>query len=130
MDESRNPWFKPAYNDYRPDPTPEKTIHKDRNHLSFIAIGGTWCPDTHHLLPGFVKSMDQAGIAPSKVNFIGVDHDKLDSAGQHPYGATGIPVFIVNYDGKEIGRIIESVKKNIETDIADIITGYDEKLHP
>ena len=53
----------------------------------------------------------------------GVDRAKTTRNGdEKKYGITLVPTIILFKDGKEVGRITETVKKSIEEDLATIIS--------
>jgi len=114
------PWFKTGYDAYKPDGFSMNLLTMRKDHISIIIFGGSWCDDTKNLLPEFYKVAENAGISPDQITLIGVDRNKDSRDGRSKqYNIEKVPTFILMYDGKEIGRIVESVQKNIETDITD-----------
>lgn len=120
------PWFKKSYDEYKPDSISLKVIRKSISHLSIIVFAGTWCSDTHTLLPPFYKVMDNTGIKSSEIRMIWLDRNKKTADGMtDKFQIINVPTFIISYDGKEIGRIVETVKDSIENDIVHIINSLD-----
>jgi len=80
---------------------------------------GTWCEDSEKLVPQFVHINNDLKIP---VTFIGVDKEKkCPLADCSNWKIQNVPTFIIQRNGKEIGRIIEQVKQSIEADLFDII---------
>ncbi len=112
------PWFSDAYKDYQPDAHVIDSLSMLKDHISIIVFGGSWCSDTHDLLPRFYKTVERAKIPADKITLIGVDRRKHSHDGRSfKYRIKRVPTFIFFYDGKQIGRVVESVQKNIETDM-------------
>ena len=81
---------------------------------------GTWCEDSEKLIPQFIHINNEVKIP---VVFIGVDKEKkCPLADCSNWNIQYVPTFIIQRNGKEIGRIIEQVKLSIEADLLDIIT--------
>lgn len=118
-------WFKTGYDKYKPDAKAIKTISQTGG-LSFEVFGGTWCDDTHELLPQFYKVMDAAHVGDSQIILHLVNRDKKTKDGSsEKYQITNVPTFIVFIGGKQVGKIVEATKKNIESDIADMLIDKD-----
>lgn len=88
----------------------------------FLVFGGTWCGDTKNLLPKFYKILDTLA-APPKVTLVLVDMNKHSGTGlEKQYNIEYVPTFIILKDGKEVGRVVETIKRpDLETDLADIV---------
>jgi hypothetical protein len=120
------PWFKKTYDEYKPDSISLKVIQKSISHISIIVFAGTWCSDTHTLLPPFYKVVDNTSIKHSEIRMIWLDRTKKTSDGMtDKFQIINVPTFIILYDGKEIGRIVEIVNESIEKDLVQIINSVD-----
>ena len=76
--------------------------------VSYLIFGGTWCGDTQNILPKFFKAQEAAGVADSKISFIGVDRQKKSIGNMASVmGITNVPTIIVLKNGKEVGRVVE-----------------------
>ena len=116
-------WLKTGYDEYKPQ---EKTINYLRANLKYFSIIvflGTWCDDSHYLIPKLEKVLQLTEYPQSKLTMYGADREKKTKNGdEKKYGITLVPTIIVfNNDGREVGRITETVNKSIEEDIANII---------
>jgi len=117
-------WFREGYDKYQPDIQSVKTISQHAGSMHIEVFGGTWCSDTHDLLPGFYKAMDAAGIKDTQISLHLVNRDKKTRDGStDKYQITNVPTFIVFYGGKQVGKVVESAKTTIEGDIATILIG-------
>ena len=86
---------------------------------TLLVFAGTWCSDTQNLLPKFYKSLDDAGIARERVKLYLLDEQKNSPEQlEKQYQVVSVPTFIVLQNGKELGRIVESVQQSIEADLA------------
>jgi hypothetical protein len=123
MNDKAFAWFREGYDTYRPDTAAVRKIAKEAGSLRIEVWGGTWCDDTHELLPGFYKVTDAAHIAPAQISLHLVNRDKKTKDGSaEKYHITRVPTFIIFRGDKQIGRVVESVKVNIEADIVAILS--------
>jgi thiol-disulfide isomerase/thioredoxin len=114
-------WFNEEYKGYHPDTTAIKAIAKKINKTSVTIVFGSWCGDSKMQVGRFYKILDKAGYK-NPVKLIAVTRslkaDGQDISGLH---IRRIPTFIVFYKGKEAGRIVESPRASLETDLASIL---------
>ncbi len=76
--------------------------------LRFIVFGGTWCGDTHVILPRFYSLADAASISPNHISLIGVDRNKKSLGNlTETMNVLNVPTIIVLKNGREIGRVVE-----------------------
>lgn len=118
------PWYQANFDRYTPyNPEAVKYIRKHRRGISYIVFGGTWCDDTHQYLPQFMRVMDDARVQDKRIKLYAVNKEKntVLNKKSEEYNILKVPTFIVLYDKKEIGRIVESPGKNIETDLMNIV---------
>ena len=101
-------WFQKNYKLGRPDADALKAFKEHANDFQMLIFAGTWCPDTHNLLPEFYRLADASGFADSSITLIGVDNDKttLDNLNK-TFNLIDVPTFIVMKNGKEVGRVVE-----------------------
>lgn len=89
---------------------------------------GTWCGDSKTWVPRFVKLWDELGLDRNNLNFIGL-YDGGDRYKQGPnHEENGkfihrVPTFIIKEAGKEVARIVEYPRNDLETDLAQIALG-------
>lgn len=112
-------WFKKNYAEYKPAMSVVDELAEFKK-CSVLVILGTWCSDSHELVPQLMKVMDLAGWKQPEL--IGVDRKKKCSKIDiKPLNIEYVPVIIVFEKEKEKGRIIETTKKSIEEDLLEIL---------
>ena len=119
-------WFKTGYDAYKPAVAPVNIIKAQAPALHIEVFGGTWCEDTHNLLPKFYKVADAAQLKDSQITLHLVNRDKKTQDGSaDKYKIVNVPTYIILKGEKEIGRIVESAKTSVEADFAEILTDKD-----
>jgi hypothetical protein len=119
-------WFRQGYERYKPDPIAIRTISQQASALHIEAFGGTWCSDTHELLPEFYKAMDAAKVSDAQISLHLVNRDKKTGDGSaEKYHITNVPTFIIMKGDKQLGKVVESTKGTIEADIAAMLIDKD-----
>jgi len=101
-------WFQKNYKLGKPDASAVAAFKQHNNDFQMLIFAGTWCPDTHNLLPEFYRLADAANYADSSITLIGVDNSKttLDNLSK-TFHLVDVPTFIILKDGKEVGRVVE-----------------------
>lgn len=115
-------WLRSGEEEYSPDP--EKIeILKDRLPGYYMVVFlGTWCDDSHNLIPKLEKVLAASRFPNSQLLMYGVDREKTTTNGEERrYKITNVPTIILIKDGQEAGRITESVQKSIEADLAALL---------
>ncbi len=116
-------WYNDNQKGYEPDSQIVRTFSMNKQKLSFLIFGGTWCGDTQFILPRFFRLAEMAGIPDDAITLLGVDRKK-ESAGNlsATMGITNVPTIIVLVHGKETGRLVEYGKSGVwDKELADII---------
>lgn len=99
---SPNPvWDAPSYEDA------VDTLATNAEGLTVRVWGGDWCKDCRAILPDFAAALDAAGIPDDRVVTYALDQDK-DGPGVKEYDIEYIPSIIVERDGQEVARFVES----------------------
>jgi thioredoxin 1 len=75
--------------------------------LVFRIWGGDWCGDCRKQLPDFAAALDAAGVPDDRIEEYAVDQDK-QGPGVEEYGIEFIPTVVVERDGEEVARFVES----------------------
>ncbi|WP_165871487.1 thioredoxin family protein [Flaviaesturariibacter flavus] len=116
-------WYGSGIKSFAPNPEALATLTKYKNDVYILAFGGTWCEDTHQILPKMMATFQAAGLPEDHVTLLGVDRQKKTI--QHLseiFGVTSVPTFIVLKNGKEVGRIVEFGKTGLpEREIGTIV---------
>lgn len=116
-------WLTSSAEAYHPN---EKTLGYLKTYLpdyTMVVFMGTWCGDSQYLIPRLKKVLQLINYPDSKLVMYGVDRAKTTKSGEEKqYNITLVPTIILFKNGKEVGRVTESVRKSIEEDLALIIS--------
>ncbi len=122
-DSSLGNWFEENYNFYKPDTS---TLNKIKPKIPFYRIKivmGTWCSDSRREVPRFYKILDFLNFPARNLELIAVDRRKKGINGETKnLNIQRVPTFIFYFNGKEVGRIIESPVETLEKDISKILS--------
>lgn len=124
-DDSSFSWFQQNYKLGRADQSAVDAFKKHRNNFQMVIFVGSWCEDTHNLLPGFYRLTDLSDFPDSSISLIGVKEDKTTAHGlTEAFAIEEVPTFIVMYKGKEVGRVVEYGKYGkIDKELGEIVDG-------
>jgi hypothetical protein len=110
---------------YEPSASAVSSIKGDNKDTNITIALGTWCPDSRNYVPKLFKALRAAGNNHLKVNIIGIDnqfHEPIDTI--QKLNLVNVPTVIVERDGREIGRIVETpATETFEEDLAAILAG-------
>lgn len=85
---------------------------------------GTWCGDSRREVTRFWAALDRAGAVAFEIAYVGVDRAKSAPDGLlDGVDLRRVPTFVVERDGHEVGRVIESAPGGIESDLASLLSG-------
>jgi thiol-disulfide isomerase/thioredoxin len=117
-------WFVENQKNYTPYAATLQTIKNNKDSISFLVFGGTWCGDTKFILPKFYSLSEAAGVSQDRITLLGVDRSKKTI--QHlseTFNIINVPTIIVLKDGKEIGRVVEyGTSGMFDKDLGEIIS--------
>lgn len=101
-------WFAENYKAYQPHAAGLQTLRQYKDSIRFLVFMGTWCEDSHFVIPRFFALADTAGIKAEHISLVGVDRNKTT------WGQLSsilyvdlVPTIIIYHNGKELGRVIE-----------------------
>lgn len=115
-------WFRSDGETYKPDAASITYLAGHLEDFKMVIFMGTWCDDSHYLLPRLEKILEMAGKHMSPPLMYGTDRAKTTKGGEHTqFNITLVPTVILMKDGKEAGRITETVQNSVEADLAAII---------
>ncbi len=121
-DTAFNSAYKKEYNVYTPDKKILDQLHSLLRGVTVTIVMGTWCSDSREQVPRFMRLFDLPGhFFPDPV-IICVDRDKkAGDVSLEGMNILKVPTFIVYYNGRELGRIIETPQTTMEKDFLDIL---------
>jgi hypothetical protein len=116
---------------YEPDARLIERLRAIEQPVHLQVVMATWCGDSRQHVPRLLKSIATAANPNITVDLIGVGPDFVTPmetiAGQD---ITNIPTVIVQRDGKELGRFVETpANGTVEDDVCDIEAGT-PRVHP
>jgi thiol-disulfide isomerase/thioredoxin len=87
-----------------------------------VIIFGPWCGDSQREVPKFLKLADAAGIEADSIRLYSVDRSKKSDDGiTEQYQIERVPTFIIEKNGREVGRIVESPETTMAADLLSIL---------
>jgi thiol-disulfide isomerase/thioredoxin len=116
-------WYYSNFNAYSPNTDAVAALKRNSDSLQIIAFMGTWCEDSHFIIPRLFHLADAAGLAKDKISLIGTDRSKKTLGYlSESMGITNVPTIIIMKKGKELGRVIEYGKSGMfDKDLAEVI---------
>lgn len=86
---------------------------------------GTWCGDSRREVARLWRALDEVGgEVPFALRWIALDRDKVEPGGrQAGRDILYVPTLIVERDGVEVGRIIETSPQGVEIDLGALLSG-------
>jgi thiol-disulfide isomerase/thioredoxin len=83
-----------------------------RDGLTYRVWGADWCGDCRSQLPTFAAALAAAGVPEDRIVEYPVDEDKRGE-GVDEYGVEFVPTVVVERDGTELARFVESASEPI-----------------
>jgi len=117
-------WLQSGMDGYTPDDKYVPFLAERLKDYKIVIFLGTWCDDSHYWIPKLFKLLNVIGYPQDRMTMYGVDRQKTTKSGaQIEYKVKFVPTIILMKDGKESGRITESVMNGLEEDLKMIIEG-------
>jgi thiol-disulfide isomerase/thioredoxin len=115
-------WFQNGVDEYNTSSRAISYLQKLLADYDMVVLLGTWCGDSKDLMPKLYKVLQETHYPMSRYTMYGVSRAKEAKNNERTrYDLKKVPTIILFKNGKEIGRIIESVNKSIEADLKAII---------
>ncbi len=119
-------WYDAGVTRYQPD---EQILGQlQLGDYQLTVFMGTWCGDSRREVPRLMRTLRELGFPSSQLTIIGVNRTP-EQFKQSPGGEEAgrnihrVPTIIVQRDGVEVGRIVESPVASIEADLHAIAAG-------
>lgn len=122
-------WYAQNLQGYTPYAAAVEAFRGAKDSVYVLAFGGTWCGDTHSILPKVLAVTQAAGVPENHITLLGVDRAKTTVHGlEKAFNVTRVPTFIVLKDGKEVGRVVEYGKLGmVEKELGEIVSAAFKK---
>lgn len=116
-------WYANGQKFYKPNENAIYGLKKNADSLQLVVFMGTWCEDSHFVIPKFFSLTDAAGFSNDRISLIAVDRNKKTlSHLAEAWNVVNVPTIIVMKKGKEIGRVIEYGKSGIfDKDLSELV---------
>ena len=100
------------------------TVKQNKDSISFLIFLGTWCEDSHYVVPRIMKILDAAAFPKDKITFVAVDRNKKDLTHlAETLHITNVPTIIAYKNGKELGRVVEyGTTGRFDEEVAALLT--------
>ena len=101
-------WFAEGQKGYTPDATALSGLKQMGDSIQLLVFMGTWCEDSHIVIPRFYSLIQQAGFSRDRLTIVGVDRNKKTHGHlTEALNVLNVPTILVMKNGKEVGRVIE-----------------------
>lgn len=119
------PVWREVMRNYEPNAQAVNGIESNDKDTTVTLAFGTWCPDSKNYIPRLIKALRAASNDKIHLKLVGIDNQFREPvATVQPRRITNVPTVIVERDGREIGRIVETpAASTMEEDLAAILDG-------
>src|SRR3979409_2582213 len=69
-------WYAENLKGYTPNASAVAALKKNADSIQLLTFMGTWCDDSHYIIPKFYMLTDAAGFSNDRITLIGVDRNK------------------------------------------------------
>lgn len=118
-------WLQKGMDSYHPDTNAVNYLKQYIRNYDMKIFMGTWCEDSQDLIPRLFKTLLEMKQTLVTKRVIGLDRNKTTTEDYmemvRDSKVTLVPTIILYKDGKEAGRITETVNKSIEADLMAIV---------
>jgi len=117
-------WYAENLNGYTPNAKAMEGLKKHADSIQLLVFMGTWCEDSHFVIPKFYSLTETAGFSKDRITLIGVDRDKKTfSHLAEALNIINVPTIIVYKKGLEMGRVVEFGKYGLfDMDLGEILS--------
>jgi len=101
-------WFAENYNAYSAHKEGLSSFQQYKDSVQLLVFMGTWCEDSHFIIPRLYAMIDAAGFTEKQLTVMGADRSKQSWGGiMEALSVKNVPTIIVYHHGKELGRVVE-----------------------
>jgi thiol-disulfide isomerase/thioredoxin len=94
-----------------------------QTHHLYVFLG-TWCSDSHEMIPSLIAILQNTGIGPDQYTLYGLDEKKQSPDGfEKKMDVNFVPTIILvdKKLNKEVGRIVEQAPNGLINDLTQIL---------
>ena len=116
-------WYADNLKGYTPQANTVAALSQYKDTLQLLVFMGTWCEDSHVIIPKLFAITDAAGFSKDRITLVGVDRQKKTLGHlSEALNIKNVPTIMVMKDGKELGRVVEYGKYGMwDKELGDII---------
>lgn len=116
-------WYAQNLKPYPAEKAPAISFGKHKDSIQLVIFLGTWCEDSHIIIPKLFPFLDASGFSNERITLVGVDRNKKTiSHLAEAFDVINVPTIIVMKQGKELGRVVEYGRYGmVEKDLAEIV---------
>jgi hypothetical protein len=117
-------WYAKNLKGYAPNAAALAGLKANKDSIQLVAFMGTWCEDSHYIIPKLFILLDSAGFSRDKLSLVAVDRNKKTIGYlTEALNVKSIPTIIVFRNGIEAGRVIEYGKTGLfDKDLGEIFS--------
>ena len=117
-----NEWYEKYNSNYTPDKATLKKLNKVYNGQTAVAFLGSWCSDTQKHWSAFMKVWEEISSEENiQLYFVGLDK-AINEPEFQKFEIEYVPtIFILDSNGKVIGKFVETPEKSVEEDLLGIL---------
>jgi thiol-disulfide isomerase/thioredoxin len=117
-------WYAENQKFYSPLAGAVDALKKNKDSIELVVFMGTWCDDSHFVIPKMYKLAEASGFDNKKITLIGTDrYKKTISHLSEAMNIINVPTIIIMKKGKELGRVVEYGKYGMyDKELAEILT--------
>jgi len=104
--------------DATPAPVVVDQFERLDDEVTITVWGADWCGDCQRVLPAFAAVLEAANVPTERVTAIAVDREKR-GPGVDTYDIEYIPTIVIERDGTEIARFVESADRPVGKVLAE-----------
>lgn len=116
-------WMHNNISWYKPNADCVTNLSAVKDSIQLLVFIGTWCEDSHILLPQLLKMLNQVQYDTKRMTIIGIDRKKTTLGSLcEALNVTKAPTIMVLKNGKEIGRVEEFGKYGLyDKELAEVL---------
>ena len=117
-------WYAENQKGYSPLTNAVDGLRKNKDSIELVVFMGTWCDDSHFVIPKMYKLAEVSGFDNKRITLIGTDrYKKTISHLSEAMNIVNVPTIIIMKNGKEMGRVVEYGKYGMyDKELAEILT--------